>query len=144
MIFGRAISPPLLHPGEELEHPLHRLHPLLLRLRGEGPHDEVLLHRHLAEEPARLGHVDHPVSDDLVGREQVEADAAELDPPLPGPEQPGDRLQGGGLPGAVGSHENEDLLLAHLERDVPENLKVAVEHVDAAHFKHSLSPGTPR
>src|SRR5512139_1215685 len=140
---GRLL-PALLHPREELVDPLHRLVPLLLRLGGEGSHDEVLLHRHFAEQPPGLRDVHHPLADHPVRRKLVEADAVELDGPLPGLEEPRDRLEGGRFPRPVGTHEDQDLLLAHLEGDVPKNLEVPVEDVDPRHLKHSPSPGTPR
>ena len=50
--------------------------------------------------------------------------------PRGGGHQPGDALERGGLPGAVGAQQRDDRALGHLERDAPERLDAAVERLD--------------
>src|SRR3972149_6456383 len=80
----------------------------------------------------------------LAGGDPAEPAAAELDGPLPGLEEPRDRLERGRFPRAVGADQDQDLVVADLEGDIPEDLEVPVEHVDPRYLKHSPSRGRLR
>ena len=52
-------------------------------------------------------------------------------------------MHGGGLAGAVGTDQRDDLALIHMERDIPDGVDGAVKHIDVLdgkHLPHRQSP----
>ena len=95
------LTPSLLEHGEEMVDALEAR--LLVRpgARAEGAEREVLLHRHLAEESATLGHERQAVLDDLVRVERQHVLALRRDRARAWSEQARDALEERALAGAV-------------------------------------------
>src|SRR6058998_3478547 len=127
---------PLRQPGKvaihELELPLRRV-AVLPRVAAR---EEVLLDREVLEDVPALHHLDDSTLDDLgrvlpVDRQCLELDRALRHVTALGPEQPGDRLQGRALPGAVGPEEGDDAPLGDAERHPFQHEDhVIVDHLD--------------
>jgi hypothetical protein len=141
---ARLLLLALFEAREDREHLLEHLGPRLLRPGRERSEEEVLLHGHLREQPARLGHVRDAEPDHVVGRPRVDRGPLVVDPPLSRFQQARDRRERRALAGAVGADEGDDLALLHLEGHVPEDLHVAVRDVDPADLKHSPHRDTRR
>ena len=114
-----------LQTREVVEHHLKILTQTGLVFETERAHLQVLLHAHAGEHVAAFRHMGHAQRDDLVRMrfEQIVAiigNAAGF-----GRHQTGDGVQGGGLAGAVGSDQGDDLAVVHLEAN-------ALDRVDRA------------
>src|SRR5881396_4143900 len=127
---------PLRQPGKvaihELELPLRRV-AVLPRVAAR---EEVLLDREVLEDVPALHHLDDSTLDDLgrvlpVDRQCLELDRALRHVTALGPEQPGDRLQGRALPGAVGPEEGDDAPRGDPQRHpLQHEDHVVVDHLD--------------
>jgi hypothetical protein len=138
----------LLQAREQREHPLQVLGDAAVAPE-ECAHHEILADAEAIEDPAALGHVADTATDDVVGRGAGEHAILEVDRALAGDQQSGDRLERGGLAGAVVAEQRDDLAAAHLQRDPLQGADLAVVDVEAvkAQHWHSASrgaPGTPR
>src|SRR5437867_1935127 len=106
-----------VHAADDLELPLGRV-AVAPRVAAR---EEVLLDREVLEDVPALHDLDDSALDDLgrvlpVDRLRLELDRALRHLTALGPEQPGDRLQGRALPGAVGPEEGDDAPLGDTER----------------------------
>jgi hypothetical protein len=90
--------------------------------------------RHAGEHPPALGRLADAEFDDLVRAAVVDAVAAQRDLALPRPKQARDGPQGGGLAGAVGADEGDDLALLDREGDPAQCMDRAVVGVDVPEF----------
>jgi len=108
----------LLQPGEELEHPIHRL---LQRLAGGGLANavraevEVLLDRQCSEHPASFRDVDHPHAGQLVGQVSAELRALQGDLAALNRHQSGDGLEQGRFARAICAQDGNDMPLLDFE-----------------------------
>jgi len=73
-------------------------------------------------------------ADNFVRREADQAAAVEGDRAARGPQQAGDRAQGGRLAGAVGTDERDDLPGLDVQVDPVQRLDGAVGDVEVAHL----------
>jgi hypothetical protein len=71
-----------------------------------------------------------------VGWQGGEVGAVQHHAPGAWPHQPHDRLQQGGLAGAVAAEQAQHLALLQLEREVAQHLHVAIEAVEAFDPQH--------
>jgi hypothetical protein len=88
------------------------------------------------EQPPALQHVGEAEGHPLVSPQSVDAAPVELDPPVPRPDEPGHAVEEGGLAGAVRAEERDDLALVDLERDVPQDLEIAVGDREPLDLQH--------
>ncbi len=146
---GEAHSLPLAL-GEVPDHPLDELvavgllrHPLDLdaaRLGGDaldrGDEGQVVAHRHLRIERRVL----RQVADALLHLERLleDVEAAHFHAAARRRDHAGEDAHGGGLAGAVGSEEAQDLARLHLEGDVLYGLQVAVVLHQMRDFDHGI------
>ena len=114
---------------------------------------QVFLDRQVLEHAAALEHLGDAAHDDVVRRQMVQPLAAELDRALGDlaafrVQQPGDRLQRGGLARAVGAEQRGDLPLTGGERDALQHQDHAVvDDLDVVQRQHARSmhlPALPR
>ena len=98
----------------------------VLVVAQEGAELEVLGDREPGEDVASLGGVGEAQGDDLVGGDAVEGLAVEEDAAAAGLEEPGEGAQGGGLAGAVGADEGDDLAGFDGEGDALDGFDLAV------------------
>ena len=119
----------LLQTGKQLIDPLDILLDAVLVIAQVRAHLQVLQHRQVGEHTAalrRLGDarlqylVDGPAQQLLV----VIGDGAAV-----GLHQTGDGAQGGGLTGAVGADQGDDLAVRHFQTDAAQRLDAAVGHM---------------
>jgi hypothetical protein len=89
-------------------------------------HLEVLQHRHLGKHDAPLGHVGESPSEDEVGAQPRDVVLVEDHAPRARREESHDGLEGGRLARAVGADDADDLAAAHVERDVMQDVDLAV------------------
>src|SRR5207245_1659661 len=80
---------------------------------------EVVGHGQVPEDAPTFGDVGHALGHRRAGAGGVEAPSGEGDPPGPGGDQAGDPPQAGGLPGAVGAEQCDDLAVVDLEGEAP-------------------------
>src|SRR5581483_9470035 len=109
--------------------------------------DEVVVDRHLGEEPAVLGDVAEPAPARLVRPKPRDRPALEQDLPRPGPEVPEHGLEEGGLPGAVRPDEPDQRPGLHGERHALQDLEPAVAGAHPLHDEHqpgAAARGRPR
>ena len=109
--------------------------PVAVALRP-GPHQQVLPHRELGEDPAALRDVGHAEAGDAVGREALNCGPVELDATFGGPEQPDQRLHERGLADAVAPEQGQDLALAELAVDAGQDRDGVVGGVEVADPEH--------
>src|SRR5438093_160822 len=127
---------PLRQPGKVAIHELELLLGRVAVLPRVAAGEEVLLDREVLEDVPALHHLDDSTLDDLgrvlpVDRQCLELDRALRHVTALGPEQPGDRLQGRALPGAVGPEEGDDAPLGDAERHPFQHEDhVVVDHLD--------------
>src|SRR5437588_600981 len=145
------LPPPLLQQREERVHPLEVL-PFRAALEVRA-HLEVLLDGHGREEPPVLGHDRHPARDAVARRPRRHVLTVELDAPAARLDDAEDRLQRRRLPRRVPAEQAHELARAHLERDLLEDVDLAVVRVHGieleqravlAHASSSSAPRSPR
>ena len=134
----------LLQTGEQLVDPLEVLLDLRLVLAQVCADLQVLHHRQVRKDPAPLGAHGDAGRDDLVDGLAQQLLAVPEDGPGAGLHQAGDGAQGGGLAGAVGADQRDDLAVGHLQRDAPEGLDAAVADMEVFDFKHLPPPPDTR
>ncbi len=93
------------------------------RQRGEI---EILLDRQSAEDAPLLGNQLQSAAGDRVARQQLDRLALETDAAGARMQDAGQRFQRRALAGAVAAEQRDDFALAHLHRDVEQNVRVAV------------------
>ena len=125
-----------MKPGEQLEHVVHVGREVLLVGALEGPHLEVLDHRHPREESPAFRTLSDPVLDDRVRCRVRDVVTLEADRALARTVQAVDRAQRRRLPGAVRSDERDDLTRAHTQRDALERVNRAVVHVQTVELEN--------
>src|SRR4051812_30848317 len=81
-----------------------------------GAHHDVLQSGHLAEQPDVLECSGDALARDLVALDPAEWRAVEQHRARAGPVYAGDGIEAGGLAGAIGSDQSEDLPTAYVER----------------------------
>ncbi len=96
-----------------------------LALAEERPQHHVFHHGHLLERARDLERPGDPGVADLVGGEMGDLLAEKLDLPGRGLVDPGDDVEEGRLPGAVGADEAAEFALLNFEADLLQGLKVA-------------------
>jgi len=143
--------PPLPEPREVVVDALERRRELAARHAArERAGQQVLLDRQVLEAMAPFHHLADAHAHELVGREPVDAMAAEVDRALRhlaalGLEQVRDRLERRALAGAVGAEQRDDRALGHLERDALQHQDhVVVDHLDVVHREVTLDGGRGR
>src|SRR5579883_1278144 len=130
---ARRLALPLLENREEIIEPVA----LLVAFRGLqmlAAEIEILLHRHVAEELARLGTLDDAAARDRRRAQAAEALIVPADLALMRHEAR-DRVEKRRLAGAVQTHHRDELALMDMERDALKRLRLAVEHADIAHLQ---------
>src|SRR5262249_4146589 len=110
-----ALPRPVPHAGEKLVDAGKRAPPVPPRRAGERPHEQVLLDRHLREQPIPLRDVHEPEPGDVLGGPSRRRLAVEQHLAPGGLQQAADRAQEGGLPVPVRADDDRDL--ARLDRD---------------------------
>ena len=111
---------------------------------GEGAHLQVLEHGHAREDPATLRRLRDPQAHDAVGGEAVEALPVEDHGAPARPHRAEDGAEGGGLAGAVGADEGDDLPRLDGERDPAQGADIAVvgvHVVEGEHARYRAPPG---
>ena len=138
------LPPPLLEPGKLLVHPLHVGGDGGVGL-SKGAHLQVFLHGHLLEDPPPLRDLGQTMGHQLGGGDVLNGLAQKFNGAGEGAQQAGDGLQGGGLAGAVGADEGDNLPLVHIERDVLDGVDGAVIDVDVVYLEHAhgVTPPSP-
>ena len=91
-----------------------------------GAHLEVLQHRHLGKDDAALRDVGQAARQHLIGPEARDVLAVEHDAAAGRVHEAHHGLEGGGLARAVGADDADDLAAAHVERDVMQDVDLAV------------------
>jgi hypothetical protein len=116
-------------------------------LRGPVPprpprHFQVLADREIAEDAPLFRDVPDPLARDTVGRQPGQVAAPQNDAPRPRRNQSDDALERRRLAGAVASEETDDLTLADVEREVEEDVAIAVVGVDPEDLekRHQRAP----
>ena len=104
----------------------------------KAPHLQIFLHRHLQKDPAPLGHLGQTVGHQLIRPHIADVVSLKNDAPRLGAQQAGDGLQGGGLAGAVGPDEGDDLPLVHVEGDVLDGVDGPIVDVDVLHIQQRV------
>src|ERR1035437_2415225 len=145
----RELVPAVLEPGEVVEHEVHV--PLDARpiAPGVGAATEVLDDVEVLEDPTALHDLEDPHPDDLLGVLAVDLLAHELDGPLGhlallALEEPGDGLEGRGLPGSVRAEERGDLsLLARARQPFQDKDHVTVDDLDVVDGQHGFGSSLP-
>src|SRR5947209_10633705 len=138
---------PLRQPGKVAIHELELLLGRVAVLPRVAAGEEVLLDREVLEDVPALHHLDDSALDDLgrvlpVDRLRLELDRALRHLTALGPEQPGDRLQGRALAGAVGPEKGDDAPLGDAERHPFQHEDhVVVDHLDVV--DRQQRPGGP-
>ena len=110
--------------------------------RGEPGEDDVLLDVEAAEDAPLLVHELHAGLRDGVARLPGELDAVELDRAGARRDHAHQALQRRALAGAVAAEQRDDLVLLDAQRDVEEDVRVAVIAVQAVDFEqaHAATP----
>ncbi len=117
---------------------------------GEGAGKQVFLDGEMREALAAFHHLDAAASHQLVRRKVLHFGAVEQDRALGdvaafGMQQVGDRLERGGLAGAVGAEQRDDAAPRHVERDALEHQDdVIVDHFDIVDRKDFFRRGGSR
>ena len=97
-----------------------------------GRDHHVLEHRHVQEQAKRLEGSRDPACRDRVRRKARHSVSLEDDFAGVGTEEPRDEVEDGGLPGAVGADETDDLALADVKLEIVDHLQPAERFGDAA------------
>src|SRR5262249_48699088 len=97
--------------------------------------EDVLLDGELAEDAGLLGEVAHAEPGPLVHRQGGDFLAGEVDAPGVGRDLAGGHAEAGGLAGAVGAGQADDLAGGGVEVDAVDDLAAAVELDEPAHFQ---------
>ena len=111
---------------------------------GIGPQQQVLTHIELGENPAVLRHEHQPCLHHLVSGQVRELDPIQHDAPARGGRDDAtQRLQAGGLAGAVGAQQDDDLTAAHRERSVIKGKVLTVKNREPRDLQHCSFPTLP-
>ena len=111
---------------------------------GVGAQQQVLAHIELGKNPAVLRHEHQPCLHHLVRGQVRELDAIQHDAPARGGrDDAAQRLQAGGLAGAVGAQQDDDLAAAHRQRSVIEGKVLTVENREPRDLQHCSFPTMP-
>ncbi|GAB7538250.1 hypothetical protein BGC_44720 [Burkholderia sp. 3C] len=130
-----AIAPPLLQARED---PVDVLQlPWRIAPRAEP---QVLLDRQQPEDAAMLRHEAHAARGDPVRREAGQRGAVEAHAALARRHHAGDRLQRGGLAGAVAAQQGDRLAFADRHRHALQHMALAVITVHRVKFEHHARP----
>ena len=110
-----ALPHPLLQPGKNCKDA--RQPPLELGqvAQQKGPHLQILEDGQRGKDPAAFGHMADALFDDFVGGDRPDRVPVELDLSLSRLDQPRNRAQRGGFPGAVAADQGDDF--APLDRE---------------------------
>src|SRR5690606_34586084 len=101
-------------------------------------------HRHVPERSHVLEGLDHAGATDAVRRHAGERYAVEDDRAGVGPDQPGDLVEDGGLAGAIGTDQPDDLALGDVEGDIVGGHQAAEALAQAAHLEQRAHLRPPR
>src|SRR5262245_18704998 len=130
---GQAAGWPVsqrLEMWEQVENPIGRP-PLAGAVAPRAPrYLEVLANGQIAEDAALLRHVADPEASDSKGREPDQRLPSQRDLLGTRRDEPDDALERRGLAGAVPAQQAHDLTLGDLEREIVEDVAVAVVRVD--------------
>ena len=99
---------------------------LLVHVAAVVRQPETLLHRQAREESPPLRYVDHAQVHDRLRRPACDFVAVETDGAFEGPDDAGERTQGGRLARAVAADAGDDLAPADLQVEVANDLDTAV------------------
>src|SRR5713101_796113 len=127
---------PLPDAGEELEDALGLPADALAAPPPEPAELEVLGHCEGRDEPAPLGHEAHAQARDRLGGVAGDLAPGELDAASGRRGQAHHALEGRGLAGAVAPKQGHHLARSQLERDLVEDMALAIEGVDAGDAEH--------
>src|SRR5207237_9990976 len=123
---ARRLAAALAEDGKQRVDALERAgHARGIALRV-GAHLEVLEHRHLREDDAALRHIGEAAAQDEVGPHAGDLLAVEDHTALARAEEADDRLERRRLAGAVGPDNADNLARVHLERDILQDVHLAV------------------
>src|SRR2546425_4558477 len=100
------------------------------------PELEVFQHAHAREDVAALRRLRDAEADDAVGAQGIEARAVEAHGAVPRPHEAEDRAQRGGLAGAVGADQRDDLAALDGQRQPAQGPDAAVVGVDVGELEH--------
>src|SRR5690606_32063574 len=145
---ARLLVPTFAQAGKAFVHPLDVLGhgPLVASHIGAEP--QVFLHAEAREGAPAVGHMADAQAHHVLGRHADEFLALELDGAA-GAAHLAERAQRGGLAGAVRPEDRGDAALLEVERDVEEDLRLAVGGLEVAYFEEaahdaSFAAGAPR
>src|SRR6266576_1278305 len=141
---ARDLVPALLQPRKKREHALHIGRYAGFVVARVGTHDQVVENAHPREQSPALGRLPDPELDDSRGPCAGDVLAVERDLPRVRMHQARDGAQRGGLAGAVGPDEGDDLALLDLDRHPAQGLDAPVEGVDAFQLEQGHQADLPR
>ena len=122
----RLLPPPLAQDRKQRVDALQRGRDTRGIALGVGAHLEVLEHGHLRQHDAPLRHVREPAPQHEIGTQAGDLLAVEDHAALARTQEADDRLEGRRLAGAVRADDAHDLPGANLERDVVQDVDLAV------------------
>ena len=138
----RAPLPQAREDGEDLVHALRLVAQAPAPAR-EAAQQQVVLHRHLAEQLALFGHQGHAVGHHDLDAGACDALAVQMDLAARGQQAHGGRQQRG-LACAVGADDGDDLAAAHIQIHLVHRLHGTVGHAQALELQkgvaHAVSP----
>ncbi len=134
---GHLFSP-FTKPRKKRENPFQRLFAVRFCLGRQRTQFQILDHRHFREELPSLGHMGDSTIDDAIGRHMVDALVFEPDGAARGVDDAGYGSHDRAFSGPVGTHQDDELFVLHLEGHVPEDLNISVTGVDMFHPEHGF------
>ena len=106
-----------------------------------GAHLQVLKNGHAGEHAASLGHHRQAFLDQIPGAASLDASAQVFDVAGQDGQAAGDGFHGGGLAGAVGANQGDQLALVDFKVNTLDRLDAAVGHFQAGHFEQCVCHG---
>src|SRR5881296_722490 len=126
-----ALVRPVGQLGEQAEDALDREAAL-----GADADREVLRHRQVGEDPPILGHEPDAQAGHAVRRHTAQRASLEADLSGRHLDDADDRLEGGGLAGAIASEQRDHLALGRAQADAVEHVARPVDRVDVGELEH--------
>src|SRR6185437_4025739 len=130
---GTAAAAPLLQAREHLVDPVERP----FRRRGETGEDQVLLDVEAAEDPPVLVHELHAGLCNRMALPSRDLDAVEHDRARTRRDDAHQTLERRALARAIAAEQRDDLVAPHAQRDVEQDVRVAVVAVEAADLEQA-------
>src|SRR5690606_24240717 len=104
---------------------------------------KILVDGYAADDPTLFGHQLQAQPGDFMGLHLVDGRTGEGNAARLRGQRPRKRLQQRGFSRAVAAQQGQDLVLADLERNVEQNMRIAVKGIDAVDFEQTHDSSTP-